>query len=71
MGGEEKSAAASGAGPRVLLVDDEEAVRHASARVLSAEGFMVVQAGDGREALAHLERGARPGSAFPPFSWGD
>ena len=56
MGGAEKSATAVGAGRCVLLVDDEEAVRRASARVLSAEGFEVVQASDGREALGHLER---------------
>jgi len=57
MGGAEKSATVGGASRRVLLVDDEEAVRRASARVRSAEGFEVVQAGDGREALGHLERG--------------
>lgn len=57
MGGAEKSVTVAGASRRVLIVDDEEAVRRASARVLSAEGFEVVQAGDGREALGHLERG--------------
>ncbi len=49
--------AVGGAGRRVLIVDDEEAVRRASARVLGAEGFEVVQAVDGREALGQLERG--------------
>ena len=57
MSGAEKFAPVGGAGPRVLLVDDEEQLRRASARVLSAEGFEVVQAEDGREALGHLERG--------------
>lgn len=57
MGGAEKSVVVGGAGPRVLVVDDEDPLRRASARVLSAEGFEVVQARDGREALEHLGRG--------------
>ena len=36
---------------RVLVVDDEEVVRHGYRRVLSADGFRVMSAGDGREAL--------------------
>ncbi len=42
--------------PRVLFVDDDPAIRRAASRVLIAEGFEVVQAGDGREALAALDR---------------
>lgn len=57
MGGAEKSVVVGGVGPRVLVVDDEDPLRRASARVLSAEGFEVVQARDGREALEHLGRG--------------
>jgi EAL domain-containing protein (putative c-di-GMP-specific phosphodiesterase class I)/CheY-like chemotaxis protein len=57
MSGPAKSVAVGRAGPRVLLVDDEEALRRATARVLGNEGFEVVQAGDGREALELLERG--------------
>ncbi len=36
---------------KVLLVDDEPAVREAVARVLRLEGFEVDEAGDGREAI--------------------
>ena len=57
MGGAEKPLAVAARGPRVLLVEDEEPLRRVSARVLDAEGFDVVQACDGREALAQLERG--------------
>jgi EAL domain-containing protein (putative c-di-GMP-specific phosphodiesterase class I) len=43
--------------PRVLLAEDEEALRRIAARVLASEGFEVCQVADGREALAELERG--------------
>ena len=36
---------------RVLVVDDEEVVRLGYRRVLSGDGFTVMAAGDGREAL--------------------
>src|SRR5580692_11315705 len=57
MGGGEKSASTGEAAPRVLLVDDDDALRRASARVLGNAGFDVVQAADGREAIGQLERG--------------
>ena len=40
----------------VLLVEDQEAVRRLVARVLTSEGYEVVQACDGREALADLRQ---------------
>lgn len=44
--------------PRVLVVDDEPIVRRIAARILTAAGFDVLTAVDGREAFAiasHLE----------------
>jgi DNA-binding response OmpR family regulator len=40
----------------VLVVDDDEAVRSFMARVLEEEGYEVVQAGNGVEALSLLDR---------------
>src|SRR5690606_11828704 len=48
------STLARGAG-RVLLVDDEEAVRGIARRVLERGGFEVVEAENGEEALARFE----------------
>lgn len=39
---------------RVLVVDDDRALRHALAGLLEEAGYAVAQAGGGREALAHL-----------------
>ena len=44
--------------PSVLLVDDDEAVRRTIARFLTAEGFEVVEANNGLEALNYLRTGA-------------
>ena len=41
----------------ILLVDDDVAVRHTMARFLGIEGFVVVEAGNGQEALTHLQTG--------------
>jgi signal transduction histidine kinase len=46
---------ASMAGLRLLIVDDEEAVRRPMAKFLQRRGAQVVEAGDGVEALASLE----------------
>ncbi|HEX7520407.1 MAG TPA: response regulator [Candidatus Deferrimicrobium sp.] len=45
-------------GDRILIVDDEASLRDALARILTAEGYEVRQAGDGKEALGIL--GASP-----------
>lgn len=44
------------AGMRILLVDDEEAVRRPMAKFLNRRGAEVYEAGDGIDALALLER---------------
>lgn len=44
------------AGRSVLVVDDEPMVREVVSAYLSRDGFSVVDVGDGREALDHLER---------------
>ena len=44
--------------PPVLLVDDDAAVRRTIARFLEFEGFVVVEAGNGLEALNYLRTGA-------------
>src|SRR6476620_5742529 len=36
---------------QILVVDDEDMVRHFAARILSEEGYRVVQAADGADAL--------------------
>jgi CheY-like chemotaxis protein len=44
----------------VVVVDDDEAVREAIADLLSLEGYAVMTARDGDEALRVLERAPRP-----------
>jgi CheY-like chemotaxis protein len=41
----------------VLLVEDDQDIREAVSAVLEAEGYTVLTAGNGEEALAILERG--------------
>jgi len=45
----------------ILVVDDDAAVRRPIARLLGFEGFQVVEASDGQEALTRLQAG--PGVA--------
>ena len=44
--------------PPVLLVDDDAVVRRTIARFLTSEGFAVVEANNGLEALTYLRTGA-------------
>ena len=43
--------------PRILVVEDEERLRHLMTRSLTQEGYLALGAADGLEALAILERG--------------
>ncbi|MCU1375084.1 MAG: sensor hybrid histidine kinase [Actinomycetia bacterium] len=52
----EERAAPEGTGQRVLLVEDEEALRHGTARLLEAHGYVVVTAADGAAALEVFEQ---------------
>ncbi len=45
---------------RILIVDDDAALRRELSEVLSSEGYSVVTASDGRQALAYLERNPAP-----------
>src|SRR4051812_827901 len=56
MGGMPNAAPAISS-PRVLVVDDDPKIQAVLRRGLGLEGFRVELAGDGREALAHLQRG--------------
>jgi CheY-like chemotaxis protein len=46
----------------VLVVDDDTSARSTVVAILEAEGFLVVEAGNGREALDQLEAGLVPGA---------
>jgi two-component system, cell cycle sensor histidine kinase and response regulator CckA len=54
---------AVGAGPTLLVVDDEEMVRKLAARMLVSLGYRVVEAASGGEAVRLLQRGAHRISA--------
>jgi CheY-like chemotaxis protein len=47
--------------PYVLVVDDERDIRELVQDILQFEGYSVVTASNGREALEHLRRAALPG----------
>jgi CheY-like chemotaxis protein len=46
--------------PLILVVEDHDYARDALTRLLAATGYDVVEAADGREALALLAKGPRP-----------
>jgi CheY-like chemotaxis protein len=52
------SVAPAGASRRILIVDDDRALRHALAALLEEAGYVVEQAGDGSDALVMLGAGA-------------
>jgi PAS domain S-box-containing protein len=56
---EERDATAATASGRVLVVEDDEAVRAVIVRELWTHGFEVAEAGDGSEALELFRRGER------------
>ena len=45
---------------RVLIVEDDAAIRDELAAILTQEGYEVVTSGDGRQALERLHWGLRP-----------
>jgi len=55
--------ARAGAGERILLVEDESVVRRLLGKILSEQGYQVIEASDGEVALRLL-----PGPADPPLS---
>ena len=69
---------ADGQLPRVLVADDEDAIRTLVARMLTRAGFDPVEASDGQHAIERLDaatfdagtgwRGGRPAHARLPFT---
>jgi CheY-like chemotaxis protein len=56
---------AAGAQPPVLMiVDDDDEIREALEDVFSEQGYSVIVARDGQQALARLEQGERPDAIF-------
>jgi CheY-like chemotaxis protein len=46
--------------PRILIVDDDEEIRESLGELLKDEGFEIVEAGDGLDALARLSEETLP-----------
>jgi two-component system cell cycle sensor histidine kinase/response regulator CckA len=47
-------------GPTILVVDDEDTVRHVVGRMLRQSGFALLEAKDGREALQLVQQREHP-----------
>ena len=56
----ERLATGARVGRRLLLVEDDESMQEVLRALLEAEGYEVIGAMDGEEALAHLRRGVAP-----------
>jgi CheY-like chemotaxis protein len=48
----------------ILVIEDDEAIRETLQEALELEGYQVLLAADGRQALDVIHRGARPGLAL-------
>lgn len=55
---------------RILLVEDEDLIREAIALALREEGYEVIVAADGRQALSLAQEAAPSPLANPPERWG-
>jgi CheY-like chemotaxis protein len=48
-------------GPTVLIVEDDSVIRETLGEILASEGYRVLYASDGADALERLRRGIHPG----------
>jgi CheY-like chemotaxis protein len=60
----DQSFAAGAQRPVLMIVDDDDEIREALEDVFSEQGYSVIAASDGRQALARLEQGERPDAIF-------
>lgn len=51
---------ASTSADKVLIVDDDHGIRRSLHQVLGDEGYAIAEAGNGKEALEHLQRNPLP-----------
>jgi CheY-like chemotaxis protein len=60
----DQSFAAGAQRPVLMIVDDDDEIREALADVFAEQGYSVIAARDGQQALARLEQGERPDAIF-------
>ena len=60
----DQSFAAGATRPVLMIVDDDDEIREALEDVFAEQGYSVIVARDGRQALARLEQGERPDAIF-------